>query len=443
MSNQTGEINFSQIFKVVKKSFIRALIYVLISVVVVSSALFCVRTFTTTTTTQASVYISKKGSSPQEVRYNKAIAVTNALKALNYDDTDEKLSDTILENLAFNAIVPSNLANNASFVPTSYTLELDSNGLSALSEAQKIELVDEIAKQLLNSFSMAELPNFRVSNTLESDLKVLEYYQIADELALYVENALSLISSQINSYPNANNYVDPVSGKSLSDVQSSMDIIIKRIDNLKTYIITNRLENNDNLKIVLETMKNQAFTKEQAYKEQAEKALEVLNKFPSYNSGSNNEIKVDLTPYGELAKEYNNILALQAEASRAVKLYDEYLTTISSITPVVTDPTYIAKQTYTEDVIHTLYNDLNAELNTYTALAKEYNENSFLVTEAKIISPARSFKNNNLRLSAILYADIAVAVVAYLIAYFQVYFKLKKINATNESDQPTEQPTNA
>ncbi len=442
MSYPNEESTLSQVLCIMKKSFMRALIYVLVCVAIATATLFTAQALTISTSNISTIYVSEQSKiTLQKVNYNKGLAVQKALKNLDYDTTDEALTSAILKNLSINAIVPANLDKNTEFFPTTYNLSLTSNNLSGISTAKLTELLDEISKELLNSLGISELPEIKVYNTLDTDLKVLEYFQVADELYLQAENVYSIVNSQITSKNKATEYADPASGKTLTDVATTLNIILTRIDNLKTYIITNRIENVNNLKTILETKKSQASTKQQAYESMANKALEVLNKFPAGSTGGNNStIVIDGEAYENLAIEYYTLLNLEGVASRDVSLYSDYLTTIDSIVVDKSSEDYQNKKNYTQAELRTIFDDVSLELDTYRNLAKEYNENYFTVTEAKIVSPSRAVKVSPITFQIIILVDVLVALIAYLVAYFQTKSKLKTNNCNCTEEKKEETP---
>ncbi len=435
MSYQNNdELTFSQIFGMIKKSFKRAVLYVLASVILATSVLLVVKTLTSYKSSTSTIYVSPKSEiTQQDVTANKAIAVQRALESFEYGKNDEKFDNSILNSLSINAIVPEKLDTQTEFKPTTYVLTLNGKNVSGITIAQQNELLDSISRELLNSFGLSEMPNAEIYTTLENDLQTSEYFQIADELYLQAEDILLVVDSQINSAPKASGYQDPNSGKTLADLSNTLKVLLKRIDNLKTNILINKIENGGTLEIYLQTKKNQANAEVSSYETAVLASQKALDTFPSGVAGgsSNNTYVIDSAAYENLAKEHNKLLILKQHADSELQLYTQYFETYSSSTNTASE----ADKTATAETLKAICNDLNSTLESYKTLAHEYNQNYFVTTETKILTPAHSYKESFLSTTMIILIDLLVAIVAYIVAFAISNKKVKREPALEQNTQ--------
>ncbi len=437
MQNNNDELTFAQIIGMIKISLKRAIIYVLVALILATTTILTVNTLTSYKSSEASIYVSSSSKiTQQDVTYNKSIAVQRALEKFDYDSSNEKFTDSIYESLTVNAIVPANIEKETEFNPTSYTLTLNGKKISGLTTAQQNELLDVIALELLKSFNLSELPNVEIYSTIENDLLNFEYFQIAEELYLQTEDVLKLIENQISTAPNAFKFKDIESGKTLSNLSSSLKVLLSRINNLKTNILINKIENGGTLELYLNNKIKQANAAVLSYENAVEASQQALIYFPSGVSGdsSNNTYVIDSAAYESLVKEHNKLLTLKQAADKELALYEGYRETFTTSTATPSE----ANKTATSDLLKALCLDLNNELNTYKALAKAYNDSYFIASEAKILNPAKSYNQSVLSTTLIILILVLVAIVAYLIAFFQENNKRKKVATVKEDGIQTD-----
>ncbi len=421
MDNQYNEITFSQIFAIMKKSFKRAIIYVLVSVVLATAILFSTRIFTSYQVSQTTVTFNSDAKiSLADLNRNKATAVQNALSELYPNSSDEKFEGNVNGNLNITAVMPSNVKEDSDFTPTSFTLSLkQSNGLN---KNQLNALLDKISVELLNTFALSTLPEININNTLENDLQALEYFQIADELYIKAENLSKILNNQLTNATDISKYKN-ADGLSLNDITANLSAILAKVDNLKTFIVINRVENIGNLEEYLNTKKAISASNALAYKEKAEAAKLALDSFPTPNiNGDGNNITSDNSYYVTLSNKYFEYLDLLSDAQNKSSKYENYSTALAS--QKCTDESII---TQTKATLTQLYNELNDNLTSYKDLAKGYNENVY-TTIAKVATPAHSNTNSPISITILILVDILVAIIAYLVAFIQVYGKTKNVS---------------
>ena len=238
MDNQENEMSLSQLFAVFKKSLIRSLIYVLVSVIFFTAVLVLVKTFTSTNVYNSTVDDTLLTS----MNSYKANAVNKALKA---DSKSLDISDEVVKNLTVSAVIPSANEDDSSFIPTSFNVSLKSSSELKLSSGEYKSIVDNVANEFVNQFATSGMPELskniiNVNSQLENQTEYLQIaYYFSDIIDDYILNLNSFISSNpavasaIISHKNENG---EVVSKSLNGIISDFTAIKSTIDLLKQNI---------------------------------------------------------------------------------------------------------------------------------------------------------------------------------------------------------------
>ncbi len=441
MDNQTDEITFSKIFGIMKKSFLRALIYVLVAVTLVTTSLLIARVSTYSISSKTGFSITQSSNiTMSDLNKNKSLAISNVLSKNENYITNEDIEEILIDNLIINANVPKNVSLDSNYTPTSFilTLRKDETGLS---EEELNALLNDIAIELLNSFAPSKLKEINIANTTTEDLKILEYFQIIEEMQSNADNVYTAVTNEIASSADLTAFKNTQDGISFKDIEGKVKSLSLRLENLKPIIINNKIENNTNgLVLFLYYNMNNSKSKKDAYSEMIKDAKQALTDYPDIilpdsTSTSNNSIIINSAGYESIVKDYYNLLNLRGNAERKEIQYRNYLitlggvydkdnnvfTTLPTLSPA--DENYI---NYIETQITEISNELDSIYNDYNELIKEFNENYLTNTQAKI-NNARTYKESAISTKIIILSNVLVAIIAYLIAFCTVYSKSKKV----------------
>lgn len=444
MDNQENGISLGQLFSVIKKNLMRGLIYVLASVILATTVLVVIRAFTSKSVYNATISFSTTDETIlSSMNSFKANAVNKALKA---DNKSLDLSDEIAKNLSVSAIIPKDNEEDSSFIPTSFTVSLKNSSELDLSSGEYKSLVDNIAKEYVNQFAAKGMPELskstiNVNSQLENQIEHLQIaYYISDTINDYLVSLESFAKSNpvaANATIFYKNESNQIVSKSLNGIIADFSLIKSSIDSLKETIAIKNC--GFNLKDYI-TAADTAITKEvSAYKTLNDDAQKALNNYKSTVSGQqdlnldttdnktyfidNSVYIIDNSVYETLvrraddaSKKYLNAQIKQAEITKLKEFIDDNTANIDDN----------VKQNIENNLVNSA-NNLSNTLKTYESIAKEFNDNKTIISDAKVSKPAYATSESFISTKIIVAADVAILLIAYLISFAQTYAKLKKI----------------
>ena len=124
--NMENEITLAQLFGVVKKSFKRAIIYVLASAILLGCILLAVRAIVAKDVYTTTISFSQTDENAlSKLNSNKANMVNKALAKQFTDGSALDYAEEITNNLTITAIVPEKNEEDEDFIPTKFTISLN------------------------------------------------------------------------------------------------------------------------------------------------------------------------------------------------------------------------------------------------------------------------------------------------------------------------------
>lgn len=427
------ELTLGQIFSVIKKSLKLGLIYILITIVLATTVLFTIKSFTDTKVYSSAVSFTESTETTlSTMNYNKSNVVN---KALNKANLSLDLSNDVVKNLTVTAIVPDNLSSEESFLPTSFTITLKYDKKLNLSSSEYTDLLNEITKELLNLFVVSSLPNETYSYDIENELNSVEYLQIADTLSSNIDYYYGLITSVTSSHQTAGDFSNPETGKTINNTISKLKSISNNVNNISQTIINKRVENINGLEDYLDWSISKAqseVTYYTALQTEAKNGLEKYsNLLSSVSTGSGSNVYIyDDTGYLELYNKLMDITSNLASANKSLSVAQEYKNGLA--TAKNTDESV---NTYVKNKLIEINNSLVSLINEYKVNAKAYNDVQYLSTEVKINKTAHSDTEGIIGMTVIILLNLSLVIIAYIVAYVQTYSKLKKAGYFNENPQ--------
>ena len=443
MDNQENGISLGQLFSVVKKNLMRGLIYVLASVILATTVLVVIRAFTSKNVYNATISFSTTDETIlSSMNSFKANAVNKALKA---DNKSLDLSDEIAENLSVSAIIPKDNEEDSSFIPTSFTVSLKSNSSLDLSSGEYKSLVDNIAKEYVNQFAAKGMPELskstiNVNSQLENQIEHLQIaYYISDTINDYLVSLESFAKSNpvaANATISYKNESNQIVSKSLNGIIADFSLIKSSIDSLKETIAIKNC--GFNLKDYIDGAKTSIDAEVEAYKTLNDDAQKALNNYKSTVSGQqdlnldttdNNTYFIDNSVYiidnsvyetlvrraDDASKKYLNAQIKQAEITKLIEFLNKNTANIDDN----------VKQNIENNLVNSA-NNLSNTLKTYESIAKEFNDNKTIISDAKVSKPAYATSESFINAKIILIADVAIALIAYIVAFSQTFAVMKK-----------------
>lgn len=435
-----NEISLGQLFTVFKKCLIKAVIYILVSCLVVGAAFLTVRGFTKEETYRTTITFSNADETLlNHLNSSKTNAVQDALRNM-YPSQEEKvlsMSQSIIGVTAINAVIPQSVLDSKDetvkqqYIPTAFTVTIAKPDKLNISSTELSTISDYIANSLIQNYSNTNTAG-KIS-TILTDLKIAdnyEYIQIADMLesksdAIYKNMQASLSANKV-----AANYRSATTGRTIAEIAADFSYIDSMISELQTLITLNGLHNEKADVTLRNFLENQlvlqqaSLAKYQAIFDTAKASLETYaEKIGASSSGQvDGSVIVFTDHYYDLAEDVSKAQANLAEVQRQITITEDRLKRVPAA-GTSSDPTLIAA---VEKRIQTIQDSMKTVVEEYNKTIDDYNTNMYGYTVAKITMPSHKITSNSISLSTILIALVAVAVVALLIAYVQQYSKMKK-----------------
>ena len=428
MDNQENELSLSQLFDVFKKSLIRGLIYVLVTIITATAVLVLVKTFSSTNVYSANISFSKTDDTTLSSLNSYKANVVN--KAITADGKSLDISDEIIGNLSVSAVIPEDKEKDSSFTPTSFTVSLKTDSGLNLSSGEYKSLVDNIAKEFVNKFATSSMPELS-ENVVDVNAQLqnnVEYLQIAYYLSDIIDNYLE----DLNSFASSNSATAAfvVNGTTLNGIISDLIALKSSIDNIK-YTIAIKKYTFGNLDVYLDTAEVSTDAEVAKYTTICE-GIETL--FEKYNTSIENLTKdengsnvylFDVSPLADLvetAKSNLKLLGIATAKNKAIKSLKEAFTSSQETAAQNEGVATLLKSSATT---------LTYALASYKALATEFNDNKTAISPATVSKPAYSVAESFINIKIILIADVAFALIAYLFAFSQTFTIMKKKGQLN------------
>ena len=431
LDNAEGGLTVTQFMHVVKKSLKRGLIYVLASLIVVAAVLLTVKACTSYRISTSTISFAEANKNTlSDLNEKKSTVVNKALSNIYRDGTKAlELSNGIVSNLSVTAVVPDNVNKTDAYVATSYILSLTNDKSLNLTKNDYNAVLDEIAKEFINAFALNSLENVSLVYNIDDEIIMNEYFQVADDLYDIVNNYYGHLKNAVSTKASAGDFTSVSTGKSINGTIEELSSTLKNINNLKNLIITDRVETGK-LESYLNERKSEANGDVRKYEAAMNAAKTALDKYAEMHSPSsstvdkngNNVYVYDDTTMIALTNNYMQAASLHAEANSKAAKIDGYIASISGKTK--SENAELIQ--YVKDKLKAIYEDAQRVSNDYKKIAAEYNNNLYLVSKATVTNPAHAYTDSPISNKITVLALVAVALVAYCVAFTQTYVREKK-----------------
>lgn len=421
MDGTEKEVTLGQLARVVKKSFKRAVLYILVSVIVATAALLSIRAIIAPREFTAAISFTSQSENTLTVMHRNKSEVLN--KAVIASNKSLSVAENLIENLTVSAIVPEELELGEAFIPSSFVISLRSTAKVKLTNNEYKSILDKVAAEYINLFAASKLPSSLIdSYTIPAMDSDVEFFQSANDLSENVSLLYNSLVSYVGKYPMLTEYHGH-NGKTVSGIITELAILSSRINNLQLQIVINKHEKN-NLETVLDGLIAIATVKETAYNTQLTSAENALTNFPNFTLIPDGSTKIDSSvsamydTYLQLQQNvstYTDLLAQATEKKETLVFYKNNLGSTSA-----TDNIEIYNS------LTSVSKDMTDILSAYRTLVAEYNDNAYLTSLATIINPAHANRDSYIDGLMIAVVLVAVTIIAYIVAYSKTYSKMKK-----------------
>lgn len=416
-------MSLKQLLKLLWLSLKKSIIFIVIGVFVISAVLFSIREIASVSTYRTEiVFRSPTEDALSVLTANKGYAVNEALSKTNKPIT---LSTDLLEGLSVTAVLPEKIDETESFIPTTFEITLRPEKDTGLMDAEYKEILDAVAVSYINLFALDDMANFEFNYDVQAKLANVEHVQVASEL---YENANAVLNSVKGSLgaKGINTSYATASGKTFASVISALESEVNGLSQIQYVIASNKVETaNKGFKAYMEwniSNLDAKIAKYTALLSSAQKNLEDYNViFDSKVTDKGETIyvldsEVFLTLNDQIL-EYSNALA-DAQQERTEKA--DLLTVFNGATENANAKTYV------EQELLSAKEKLAIAINDYKELAKNYNQNKYLTSDANIVKPTYERKVSPISLVVIILGALVVAIVIFTIGCVKVYPKFKE-----------------
>lgn len=428
MSNQNYEqkdLTLGQILTIAKKALKIGIIYMVVTAILATSILLTMKAFTTSKVYKSSVTFTKSTATAlSTMNYNKSNVINKALL-----DTGHSLeiSNEISKNLTITAIVPANTKEDEEFLPTSFNVTLMPSENLNFTAVQYQDLLDSISIEFLNLFALSTFPTESYSYDIESELANFEFLRIVDTISSNIDYYYQTINSVLDIHTSAKDFVNPETGKFLSDITAKLKSLSDSAKSLSQIIVTQRIENINGLEDYIDwtiSQKTAEITYYTTLQSQAKSALDAYNAtLSSITTGvtDGNVYVFDNTAYLNLYQTLMDLSTKLADATRAKEIAQSYKDNLGAVK--TTNPQTIA---FVKNKLIEFHNTLSSLIEEYKVNAKAYNDVQFLSSDAKVTNAAHVETSSAINITIIALLDFSLILIAYIVAYVQTYSKLKK-----------------
>lgn len=238
------EITLRELFKILKKTFLPAVLSAIITFLVTFSLLYSIRHLTTEKSYSTTIsFLNADTATVHQLNSIKSEIVSKAVVDANLNEVN---SDYITSSLSINSVVPENELENSNFIPTSYKITLNPTEKIKLTNNESVSLIDQIARHYVNYFSKGSLPSLSYESSVNFDELNTEYLQIANRFINVVSEYLIKIESFTSANPTVKDYQDVCTKNTISTLLLRLDQILETLDETSAFIVLNKVETKTN-----------------------------------------------------------------------------------------------------------------------------------------------------------------------------------------------------
>ncbi len=447
-------ITFSLVWGVIKKSFVRAVIYVLVSVILAAALLFVCKKFTASNNYGATITLKREDKNAKTTLENrKATAISNAVRDncpnIDAEDFNEIYND-LYETVVIVPVIPEEKTENnkeEEFIPVTYQIvqEKEVEGLSA---EKQIAILQDIATELVKEYSKIYSANpinpasFGFTVAEQGKYKE-EYLEVIDSLQSGIQVFSQIISAGASTDGNFYNF----RGTSADTLGLTVNEITARLNNITSRAA--KIENsikvlgitNSNAKVngaayvaqrlELLTMDLDRLTASIAnYKDDISVMQEIIKNFDTSGggvSGSGVIINVSMQPLVDLIEKREQAMVEKVAVESDIKKLEDY---VAAINVNATDNAENSME-IEQDIIE-IVEEVEEMRVAYNALAEDFNKTYVPSGYASVSQAAHKTDASFISWMLLIVAVVAVGVVAYVVAFGQTWSSLKKAGNLNE-----------
>lgn len=433
--NDETELTLSLLCKLIKKSFVKILVYALSAVIILSAVLVTVRSFTDSTRTEGSITVSAADATTAKVLTDNKNAALTAVLANQFGSDADKYLSSLSKRLTVTPVT-TDASGKAVAIPTQFNVTLSEDKSLKLSKDVYVSIVNAVQSELVKTYVSQKAANL-LDPVIAFEFETLEN---ATSGSIVLRSSIKLINSAklVRSAMNAALYAAPDSvktykdnsGKSLTQIYESVNQVIGKIESMRDNLIDYNLVDGAYVDQVIAEMQA-SLTAEEAKLATAKTSLQQYAEMRKTTVGGTGSVTLPENDEGyiALAREVKNYQANCAALQTSITVMQTKKNNMGTVT---------APDGYTVQTANATLSDCANALETivsqYETVAKSYNESGSVAGE---FSPnAKVTADYAVSTLMIVLINVAAVIIAIIIACVQAFERMKKAGEFNvETDE--------
>ena len=212
--NDETELTLSLLCKLIKKSFVKILVYALSAVIILSAVLVTVRSFTDSTRTEGSITVSAADATTAKVLTDNKNAALTAVLADQFGSDADKYLSSLSKRLTVTPVT-TDASGKAVAIPTQFNVTLSEDKSLKLSKDVYVSIVNAVQSELVKTYVSQKAANL-LDPVIAFEFETLEN---ATSGSIVLRSSIKLINSAklVRSAMNAALYAAPASVKTDKD----------------------------------------------------------------------------------------------------------------------------------------------------------------------------------------------------------------------------------
>lgn len=441
MANNETEMTLSSLFRLIRKSLIKILIYALSSILILSAVLVSARCLTGMSYTESTITVADADATTSKILTdNKNAALTTALNNQFGSDADKYIS-SLSRRLTVTPVTTDASGKDVA-VTTQFTVSLSEDKSLKLSKRVYASIVNAVQAELVKNYVSQQTANlldpviafeFDAVESTDSGETVL---RLSNRLIDAAKNVRSAMNAALYSAPDAiKTYTAATKDKdgkttikSLTQIYASINSVIEKIEAARDDIMDYRLVSAEYLQQVIDEL-NASLTAQKSKLTTAENNLRQYAEMRKTTVGGNGSVTLPESDAGYISLA-NDVKSYQITCSSLQETIDKF-TAKKNSTVTITKP-----DGYTVQTANASLNDCVKSLETivaqYEDVAKSYNENGAL---ANYYGAPKKHVEYSVSTLMIVLINAAALVISVIVACAQTFDKMKKAGELNVAEE--------
>lgn len=445
-----GELTFNQLWRVIKRCWLKSLLCMaIVFIVIFAASLIAYMTGSKSYYSASFTYGEKVEDYYTETdNLKNPNMVEGVLLKLGYSETyiDDVLLNDVCQNLVVSAVIPDNITDTSSYSPNKFTVQLNK---------ANDDLTDNEYNRILDGILNEYTKNYRSKNMLgintelsDFDYSLYEYLYGIKLINVKYDAVLSSVNYVIENTA-ANSYKSEENGKTFNDILNCLTEIKVFIDEYEIYVESNALVKENADISVYEYLTKELEVAENAYEKivfEYETLLDSYNKIAE-NGGfgnvdidlENNKITSTISEdFYELIKEIKSCAKETAAAKETLNQlrykwekfgglisYDSEGNAIYSLKEnfPVCDSANCDKA---DEMFADIQDKIKEQIGYFNEISSEYNNNKLGMKLVYISLPSHKQVERNINVKYLVILNVVGVLIAFVAVNVITYIKMKQ-----------------